>query len=194
MQSTRLDWQAPERNELGQAASTAVSEVLGLTTGASAAPIKVAFRSGRQGGAKGKAFLESIKGNVPMDQVVEQAREAVGNMHTAKMEAYRTGLGSAFKDTAQKPIDFGKVASTADKAMGQGRFKGVNISESTSAVRTKIQSRLEQWADLDPSEFHTVEGMDALRKSIGDVVDSAPFGAPERRLANEVYFAVRKSG
>ena len=177
----------------GRAASTAVSEVLGLTTGASAAPIKVAFRSGKQGGAKGKAFLESIKGNVPMDQVVEQAREAVGNMHTAKMEAYRTGLGSAFKDTAQKPIDFGKVASTADKAMGQGQFKGVNISESTSAVRTKIQSRLEQWKNLDPAEFHTVEGMDALRKSIGDVVDSAPFGTPERRLANEVYFAVRKS-
>ena len=154
----------------GRAASTAVSEVLGLTTGASAAPIKVAFRSGRQGGAKGKAFLESIKGNVPMDQVVEEARAAVGNMHKAKMEAYRTGLGSAFKDTAQKPIDFGKVAETVDKAMGQGQFKGVNISESTSAVRTKIQSRLAEWKDLDPAEFHTVEGMDALRKSIGDVV------------------------
>ena len=149
----------------GQAASTAVTEVLGLTTGASAAPIKVAFRSGKQGGAKGKAFLESIKGNVPMDQVVEEARAAVGNMHKAKMEAYRTGLGSAFKDTAQKPIDFGKVAETADKAMGTGRFKGVDISESTSAVRTKIQSRLEQWKNLDPAEFHTVEGMDALRKS-----------------------------
>ena len=177
----------------GQAASTAVTEVLGLTTGASAAPIKVAFRSGKQGGAKGKAFLESIKGNVPMDQVVEEARAAVGKMHQDKMEAYRTGLGSAFKDTAQKPIDFGKVAETADKAMGQGQFKGVNISESTGAVRTKIKARLEQWEALDPAEFHTVEGMDALRKSIGDVVDSAPYGTPERRLANEVYFAVRKS-
>ena len=177
----------------GRVASTAVSEVLGLTTGASAAPIKVAFRSGRQGGAKGKAFLESIKGNVPMDQVVEEARAAVGNMHQAKMEAYRSSLGSAFKDTAQKPIDFSKVAETADKAMTQGKFKGVDISESTSAARTKIQSRLDQWKDLDPAEFHTVEGMDALRKSIGDVVDSAPYGTPERRLANEVYFAVRKS-
>ena len=177
----------------GRAASTAVSEVLGLTTGASAAPIKVAFRSGKQGGAKSKAFLESIKGDVPMDQVVEEARAAVGNMHKAKMEAYRSGLGSAFKDTAQTPIDFGKVSGTVEKAMGQGRFKGVDISESTSAVRTKIQSRLEQWAKLDPAEFHTVEGMDALRKSIGDVVDSAPYGTPERRLANEVYFSVRKS-
>ena len=109
------------------------------------------------------------------------------------MEAYRTGMGSAFKESSQKPIDFGKVAETADKAMGQGQFKGVNISESTSAVRTKIKSRLAEWKDLDPAEFHTVEGMDALRKSIGDVVDSAPYGTPERRLANEVYFTVRKS-
>ena len=35
--------------------------------------------------------------------------------------------------------------------------------------------------------------MDALRKSIGDVVDSAPYNTPERRLADQVYFAVRKS-
>ena len=178
----------------GRAASTAVSEVLGLMGGTSAAPIKVGFGAGRKAGLKGGgAFLENIKGKIPMDEVVEQARTAVGKMHHDKMEAYRTGLGSAFKDTAQKPIDFGKVAETADKAMTQGKFKGVDISESTSAVRTKIQDRLEQWKALDPAEFHTVEGMDALRKSIGDVVDSAPFSTPERRLAEQVYFAVRKS-
>ena len=97
------------------------------------------------------------------------------------------------RDIPGKLIDFDKVRNIADKAMGQGQFKGVDISESTSAVRTKIQSRLEQWAKLDPAEFHTVEGMDALRKSIGDVVDSAPFSTPERRLAEQVYFSVRKS-
>ena len=79
----------------GKAASTAVSEVLGLTTGASAAPIKVGFRKGRQKGGS-KAFLENIKGDVPMDQVVEEARAAVGNMHKAKMEAYKKGITAAF--------------------------------------------------------------------------------------------------
>ena len=77
--------------------------------------------------------------------------------------------------------------------MSGGTFKGVNISDSTGAVRDKITKRLEQWSELDPAQFHTVEGMDALRKSIGDVVDSAPFGTPERRVANQVYHAIRNA-
>ena len=35
--------------------------------------------------------------------------------------------------------------------------------------------------------------MDAFRKSIGDVLDSTKYGTPERKLATEVYFTVRKS-
>ena len=128
-----------------------------------------------------------------MDRVVEEARAAVGTMHQRKMEAYKSGMSESFKDTATKPINFDKVLETAIKPMDQGRFKGVDISESTAAVRTKLKTRLDQWKALDPAEFHTVEGMDALRKSIGDVVDSAPYGTPERRLANKVYFSVRKA-
>ena len=35
---------------------------------------------------------------MPMDQVVEEARAAVGKMHQDKMEAYRSGIGQAFSE------------------------------------------------------------------------------------------------
>ena len=213
----------------GRAASTAASEIFGLTTGAQATPLKVAFKGGRQGGAKGKAFLESVKGDVPMDQVVEQARAAVGNMHKRKMDAYREGLNQVFSErpeaptrpprkvtgaresslidpTTNKPmrvtttkdvpvgeIDFQPIQSQVNTLMKAGAFKGVDISKSTAAMRKNIKAIVKKWEKLDPEQYHTVEGMDAMRKSIGDLVDSAPFNTPERRLANQAYFTVRKT-
>ena len=86
----------------GQAASTAVSEVLGLTTGASAAPIKVAFRKGRQKGGS-KAFLENIKGDVPMDQVVEEARAAVGKCTRTRWKPIELGWGRRSRNPPRNP-------------------------------------------------------------------------------------------
>ena len=60
------------------------SEVLGLTTGAQATPLKVAFKVGREGGEKDRMFVQSSKGQIPMDRVVEEARSAVSNMHQTK--------------------------------------------------------------------------------------------------------------
>ena len=169
------------------------SEILGLSTGAQATPFKVAAKVGREGGEKERLFVQSAKGQIPMDRVVEEARSAVSSMHQKKMAAYKEGIAGAFADTADTPIDFNKVMETSFKPLDQGRFKGVNIAKSTAEVRDKIYQQFQQWMDLDPAEFHTVEGMDAFRKSIGDVLDSTKYGTPERKLATEVYFTVRKS-
>ena len=174
-------------------APEALSQALGWTTGAQATPIKVAFRSGKAGGAKSKAFLQSIKGQIPMDEVVEHARSAVSNMHESKMAAYKQGIAGAFKETGDKPISFSKIADTAEQVLESGTFKGVDITKSSAGVKQAIMDSIDQWKKLDPSEFHTVEGMDAFRKSVGDVLDSTGYGTPERRMANKVYFAVRKS-
>ena len=74
---------------VGRGAGNAVAEVLGLTTGATATPIRVAFEAGREGG--GRMFAQSMRGKVPLDDVVEQAREALGTMHQRKMEALPRG-------------------------------------------------------------------------------------------------------
>ena len=203
------------------------AEILGLTTGASSTPIKVAFAAGREGGERGQMFVQSMRGNIPMEDVVTQAREAVGAMHKRKMDTYREGLGQVFSDrpeVAPKPPrvvterrqsailgpdgkpttvttkreihrgnDLSKIDGAVKQILDQGAFKGVDISKSTAAMRKNIKGVMAEWKKLDPAEFHSVEGMDAMRKSIGDLVDSAPFGTPERRLANQAYFTVRKT-
>ena len=51
--------------------------------------------------------------------------------------------------------------------MAAMRFKDLDINRSTAKLSGEIQARLDEWAKLKPSKYHTVEGMDAIGKSIG---------------------------
>ena len=179
--------------QVAKGGGKAISEVLGITTGASPTPIKIAYRSGKAGGEKGEMFVKSMRNQIPMDEVVEEARLAVGEMHQRKMEAYRTGISKSFQDTSETPISFKEVRDKVDKSLAGGAFKGRDISKSTAKTREAIKAQLDEWEALDPKEFHTVEGMDALRKSIGDVLDSTEYGSPARKVANQSYFVIRKA-
>ena len=176
-------------------AAQALPQVLGLSTGAHASPIRIAFQSGKAGGEQGKTFLRSLRGNMPMQEVVDEARTALRTLHEEKMAGYRQGLANAFgDDKATTPIDYNDtVRSEAWKVMQQGKFKGVDISQSTVETRGQLKSMLDEWDKLDPAEYHTVEGMDALKKSLYDVVESTEPHSPSRRMANGVYNAVRDS-
>ena len=138
-------------------------------------------------------FVESARGNIPMDAVVDEARGALQAMNQRKMQAYREGLQGAFAGAAEGPLKFGDIEKSINTVLDQGAFKGVDISRSTATMRDNIRGVVEQWKALDPAEFHGVEGLDAMRKALGDYVDSAPFGSPERRMANQAYFAVRQA-
>ena len=52
---------------------------------------------------------------------------------------------------------------------------------------------MNEWKALEPAEFHTVAGLDALKQSIGDIRDKTKFGTPARRVADEVYHAIKKT-
>jgi hypothetical protein len=51
-----------------------------------------------------------------------------------------------------------------------------------------------EWKQLDPAQFHTPEGFDALKRRIGGVLESLPFEEKTARLAaGKVYSAVKGS-
>ena len=72
-------------------------------------------------------------------------------------------------------------------------FKGVPISKSTADISNRIKTQIDEWRALDPAEYHTVEGFDALKQSVGDILDSTQYGTPEWRVANEAYQAVKQT-
>ena len=144
-----------------------------------------------------QSVREALRSKPKVLRMIDRDEVLVLDKSAMKLKRRLTSEGDVLETFTDKggrgPINFEKVAATAREGMGTGQFKGVTYDKSTAPVRQAINQRIKEWGKLDPAEYHTVEGMDALRKSIGDVLDSTPFNTPERRIANKAYFSVRKA-
>ena len=74
-------------------------------------------------------------------------------------------------------LDFAPIDQALTDIKQVKTFKGQDISESTAAIRQRLNDTVMDWKNLDPTNFHTAEGFDALKQKIGDVRDSLPYGS-----------------
>ena len=188
--AAKADPLAGAASMIGKGAGRAASEALGWTTGAKGEAVRTAARAGFQGGEMGELFRGAMRGDVPAEQVVTEVRGALENMYKQRGEQYTAGMAGIAGDT--KPLSFDGIDAAMAKMEGVGKFKDVDISPSTADVRGQVQTVIDQWKALDPAEYHTVAGMDALKRRIGDILGQAEYGKPEWKVANEAYQAVKR--
>lgn len=174
----------------GKAVGNAVPTVLGnLTTGAGANSVREAFQAGKAGGAASDAFTGSLRGTTPWAQVVDDAKTALGKLRAEKGAEYRAGMAQVSKD--KTVLDFAPIDAAMAKAAAVKNFKGQALSPKTADVRKEIDDAIAHWKKLDPAEYHTPEGFDALKQQIGDIKDSLPYNTPQRAVADQAYNAIR---
>ena len=174
---------------VAKATEPVISSALGTTTGAGTEAIRQASRAGAEGGAKADAFLENLRGNVPVESVVQDAKRAVDQMRIDRGNAYRSGMANISLD--KTVIDFSLVDQAVRDVAKIGVFKGKVLDRSAADVWQKIENVVDEWRQSDPAVFHTPEGMDALKKAVGDIRDNIPYGTPSRSVADRVYGAIR---
>lgn len=167
------------------------ARALGLSTGAGPEAIRQAAESGYEGGQAGEAFRANMRGQAPMRDAVDDAQNAVLQMRRERGRAYREGMNEVGR--IDEPIDFGKIDAAVWDSQQVKRYKGQNLSPTTDAVRQQMTDAIGNWRDLDPAEFHTPEGIDALKQKLGDMRDATPPNTPERVAANQIFGAVRQS-
>ena len=167
-------------------AGAALPHILGFTTGAKARPIQVAFEAGAEGGSRGRMFLDTMDGKIPMENVVAEAKNALGAMRQVKSEAFRKKRGEVFEAGGDKPLDLDAVVARIREDSPSGTYKGRTIDPETVRVRGDIDQALEAWSGLS-----TVEDMDALRQAVGAVRDSTQPHTQARVAADKAYHAIR---
>lgn len=172
-------------------AGQGISHALGLTTGVGAKPIQEAFQAGVSGGDQAEALTSNMRGNTPWSDVVDEAKAALGKMRADRNATYRSGMVDISKDPTV--LSFDPLDKAISEASAVKTFKGQDLSKSTAGVRQQIQETVDAWRGLDPAEFHTPEGFDALKQQIGDIRDNLPFNTPQRVVADKAYNAVRKT-
>jgi hypothetical protein len=172
-------------------ATALLPHLLGGSTGAGAEAVRGAYQAGKAGGAAGTAFTDSMRGATPWESVVADAKDALANMRAQRNAQYRSGMQDISKDATV--LDFKPVDDALAQANNVKTYKGQDLSSSTAAVRQEITDAINNWKGLDPAEYHTPEGFDALKQQLGDIRDALPFNTPQRVVADQVYNSVRKT-
>lgn len=161
-------------SKIAPMAGTAAANLIGgLGTRTGAESIKQAYRSGREGGVSARSFAENMRGNVPMTDVLDAAKANIEQMGRAKSEAYRQGMAQVSGD--QTVLNFNGIDRAVSDAAKTATFKGQVKNTKAAQVQQQIADEVANWKALDPAEFHTPEGLDALKQKIGGIVESIPF-------------------
>lgn len=168
----------------GAAATT--TNLLGASTGTGAESIRAAYGAGKTGSTK---FLDNMRGKVSFDDVVGEAKGALGKMREARAADYRSGMVDISNDKAV--IDFKPIQDAVSRIGQMGSYKGQQINRNAAGTVDDLMATIDNWRSLDPAEYHTPEGLDALKQAIGDIRDSTQFGTAARRATDEVYNAVK---
>jgi hypothetical protein len=167
----------------------AVSHAVGAMTGAGATPLREAYAAGRAGGPAAESFVDQMRGRAPVSDVVDAAKTAVANLREQRSSAYKKDMGGITVDATV--LDFKPITDAVESVKSVGTYKGKDINPSASATWEKINGIVDDWSKSDPAQYHTVEGLDALKKAIGNIRDSTEFGSPSRKVADQAYQAVR---
>lgn len=159
---------------------------LGVSTGTGSESIATAYRAGKEGGT---SFLDNMRGKVPFTDVLDEAKSALSQMRIDRSNAYKQGMAGVSAD--KTVLDFTPIDAAVNSMKSMGNYKGQVINKNASGTVDEIAELVNQWRALDPAEFHTPEGLDALKQAIGDIRDSAQLGSPARRAADTAYNAVK---
>jgi hypothetical protein len=168
-------------------AGSVAKQVLGKTTGVGSEAIGEAYKAGKAGNT---AFTENMRGNAPMTDVLDTAKADLEAMNRAKQAEYRSGMVDIKND--KSVLDLSGVDSAIQKAFDRVSFKGQIKDQYAAEAASKAREMVDNWKNLDPAEYHTPEGLDALKQQVGSVLESIPLEQKNARaIVGDVYNSIK---
>lgn len=172
-------------NKIANAVGTTAKSALGMTTGTGADTVGAAYHAGA---SADRSFLENMRGNTSMGDVVDQAKTALANMRAQRGAQYRAGMDGVTSD--KTVLDIAPIQKAVAGAP-DGLFNGKVVNPDVVAKVQAIKDKVAEWAGADPNVFHTPEGLDQLKQSIGAIREQTQPGTAARTAADQVYNSVK---
>jgi hypothetical protein len=164
--------------------------LLGMQTGAGTEAIGQAYKAGKVGGETSEMFKANMRGEVPQIEVLDAAKQNLSAMAEQRQTAYRTEMANISKD--KSVLSFDGIDKAIDNAMNKVTYKGQIVNEEAFDKVVKAKAEIDAWKQLDPTEFHTPEGLDKLKQKVGSVLEKIPFEQKTSLTAvNEVYNGIK---
>ena len=172
---------------VAKAAGKAASVGLGMTTGVGSENIAQAARAGYD---VKPSFIRNLSGSEPITDVLDKAKQGLENMRIQKSADYRANMAAVSND--KSVLGFGGIDTALQDAKDMTSFKGQVKNQKAAQIVQKMAQDVNRWKNLPPDQFHTPEGLDALKQRLGGVLESIPYEEKTARLAaGKVYSAVK---
>jgi len=169
---------------------TLTSEALGNLSGVGSQAYKTAYNAAVQGGDKLKALASNLRKQASMENVVDDALLGLNNMGKDLQNQYRSGMVNIKND--KTVLDFTGIDKALNDAQNLGIFKGKVTNQGIIDEVNKVKGIVDDWKAQNPKDFHTPEGMDELKKTIGIELEKIPFEqATLRKAVGGIYSSVR---
>jgi hypothetical protein len=169
---------------------TATKGGLGLQTGVGSEAIGQAYQAGKAGGETSELFKANLRGEVPQLEVLDAAKQNLAKMATERRRVYNEGLKNIKGD--KTVLSFNGVDNAVKQAIDDISFKGQIKDDFAFEKLTEAQTKVNNWKNLDPAEFHTPEGLDALKQQIGGILEKIPYEQKTAlTLVNQVYNGIK---
>ena len=170
-------------------AGKVAAPVLGVQTGVGAEPFRQAYRAGREGGETAQAFRENLAGTTAMTDVLDAAKANLDALRLERSNQYRSGMTNISKD--KSVLSFDGIDSALKQAETRTKFKGQIKDKAAFDALTEAKSVVDEWKKLDPAEYHTPEGFDALKQGIGAVLEKFDPKTNSYNTINQVYNSIK---
>lgn len=165
--------------------------IVGGTSGVGDKALQTAYESGKAGGAQAQAFRDNMRGKADMMQVLDDARVNLETMRQARSAAYRNNMAAVQAD--KTVLDLAPIENAVQSSIDRFTFKGQARNPQVLKTLQGVTDEIEAWKRLDPANFHTPEGLDALKQRIGAIRQDIPFEARDVRAAVDgVYNSIKR--
>jgi hypothetical protein len=162
----------------------------GIGTHTGGESIKQAAKAGFEGGKRLNTVLDNMHGNVPMTNVLDDVNANLQKLGQDKSAQYRSGMIDISKD--KTILDFTNIDDSIARSLNSTMFKGKITKPSENEVLVKVKSIIDDWKLGSPSDYHTPEGMDALKQQVGDVLEGLSFEKTNaRRVVGDIYSSIK---
>lgn len=161
----------------GARATTAVGrDLLGKTTGVGGGTLSAGFGAVRKSPESAQVFTKALRGEFAPEQIVQEAKDALGKIKQARTDDYVTRLNTLKQ--SKETLDVSPVVKEVDTQLNKfGVVKtpeGLDFSRSALRFDKKAQDEIQTIVN-EMSNFglrqgdRTVIGVDSLKRALGDL-------------------------
>lgn len=170
------------------------AEMIGLPSGIGGENVRTGFSVGRERTLEGptprtEAYTGHLRDQRPVEEIVAEMEAGVQRIRDAASERYATDMAGVRAD--QTILNFDNIDAALANLKSRAYYKDQVRDPAAARAYGDVQSIVEEWKSHPPADFHTPEGMDALKQRIGGLEQK--YQTENDRAAASIVGGVRKT-